>query len=112
MGIPNSDSAITKFPGDADPAAYYATGSSGNPTADPASDSADLMTGVVISVPGQSSQVTPDTAVVHLGDTAAASFGPVPVGGDPLTGISAADLTSTGAGSGDVVGNSYPGDRP
>jgi hypothetical protein len=86
------------------------TGSSGQPAADPDLDSAALMSGVVVSVPGQSSQVAPDTTTVHLGDTASASYGPVPPDGDPLTGLGEAFLNATGAGEGHVA-TSHPGSR-
>ena len=104
MAIPNSDAPVTAFPGVSDPSAYYSTGAGGDPTALPDQNAAVLESGVVVSVPGQSSQVAPDTTAVHLGDTASASFGPIPPGGDPLTGISAADLTSTGRGHGSQHG--------
>ncbi len=46
-----------------------------------------LESGVVGAVPSsQSSQVQPDVATVYVGDTAVASYGPVPPDGDPLTG--------------------------
>ena len=100
MAIPNSDALVSAFPGVSNPAAYYSTGAGGSPTALPSDNAPVLESGVVVSVPGQSSQVTPDMTTVHLGDTAGASFGPTPPGGDPLTGLSVADLTSTGAGAG------------
>jgi hypothetical protein len=94
-----------------DSAPYASTGSSGQPTADPNIDSAVLASGVVVSVPGQSAQVAPDLATVHFGDTAAASYGPVPRDGDPLTGLPESFLTATGAGQGSVH-TSHPGARP
>ena len=103
MPIPNSDSPVTVFPGGADPAAFYSTGAGGQPTALPGLNAPELASGVVVSVAGQSSQVTPDRATVTVGDTAGASYGPVPPGGDPLTGIAAAALTSTGAGEGHTM---------
>ena len=88
------------------------TGASGNPSADPSSNSAVLESGVVVSVVNQSSQVAPDTTPVYVGDTAAQSYGPVPRDGDPMTGLPTSFLTDTGAGEGHVTGNTYPGDRP
>ena len=100
MAIPNSDAPVSAFPGVSDPAAYYSTGAGGSPTALPDQNAPVLESAVVVSVPGQSSQVTPDMTTVHLGDSAAARFGPTPPGGDPLTGIVRWDLTATGAGNG------------
>ena len=108
MAIPNSDSPVSAFPGVSDTSAYYSTGAAGNPTALPSLDSAVLESGVPVSVVGQSSQVAPDLATVHLGDTASASFGPTPPDGDPLTGLVADFLNSTGAGAGHVTGPGNP----
>ena len=108
MAIPNSDSPVSAFPGVSDTSAYYSTGAAGNPTALPSQDSSTLASGVVVSVPGQSSQVAPDTAVVHVGDTAAPSYGPTPPDGDPLTGLVESFLNSTGAGAGHVAGPGNP----
>ena len=103
MAIPNSDSPVSAFPGVSDTAAYYSTGAGGSPSALPGLNAPELASGVVVSVVGQSSQVMPGRAAVTVGDTAGASYGPVPPGGDPLTGISGAALTSTGSGEGHTM---------
>ena len=108
MAIPNSDGPVSAFPGVSDTSAYYSTGAAGNPSALPSENSPVLESGVVVSVPGQSSQVQPDVATVYVGDTAAASFGPTPPDGDPLTGLVADFLNSTGAGAGHVAGPGNP----
>ena len=87
MAIPNSDAPVSVFPGVTDTSAYYSTGAAGNPSALPGLNAPELASGVVVSVVGQSSQVMPDRAAVTVGDTAGASYGPIPPGGDPLSGI-------------------------
>ena len=86
----------------------HGTRPSGSPSALATENAPVLESGVVVSVPGQSSQVQPDVATVYVGDTAAASFGPTPPDGDPLTGLVADFLNSTGAGAGHVAGPGNP----
>ena len=100
MAIPNSDGPVNVGMGGVDPAPFYSTGAAGNPVALPSENAPTLASGVVVSVPGQSSQVQPDVATVYVGDTAAASFGPTPPSGDPLTGLPGSFLNDTGAGQG------------
>lgn len=90
---------MTVFPG-TDPAPFYVTGASGDPTALPDETAPVLMAGVRISTPYQSSQIPATEVVVSVADTAAQSAGPIPPSGDPMTGLSVAALTSTGAGQG------------
>jgi hypothetical protein len=69
-----------------------------------------LQSGVVVSVPGQSSQVEPDRATVSLGDTLGmASDSVVPRDtGDPLSGLSWNQVSETGAGMGHTM-TRHPG---
>lgn len=81
------------------------TGAPGTDGIGPGESAAPLMSGVIVSVPGQSSQVAPDRADVSLGDTCATSNdSPVPAAGDPMTGLRPAALLATGAGQGGVYG--------
>jgi hypothetical protein len=66
----------------------------------------------ILSSPYSSSQVEGNfsTVAVTSGDTSSSSAdAPVPVTGDPLTGLSLADITSTGAGLGvDITDGHHP----
>lgn len=77
------------------------TGAPGTPTVPPSTSAgADLARVTVTNLYG-SSQVSQPTAVVTAGDTCAmSSDAPVPAGGDPMTGLSLADVADTGAGRG------------
>jgi hypothetical protein len=68
----------------------------------------------VVSVPYASSQLAESrpTVGVMAGDTCSlSSDAPVPPGGDPLTGLSLAQVAETGAGSGTVITPHHPGAR-
>jgi hypothetical protein len=66
------------------------------------SEHAPLATVTVTDVYG-SSQTAQPSALVGVGDTnAMPGDAPVPAGGDPLTGLSVADVCDTGAGHGSL----------
>lgn len=80
-----------------------APGSPGVQDSPPGSGGGGVIASPVVSVPFASSQVAESMPRVPVtaGDTAGmTSDSPVPPSGDPLTGLSVADVTQTGAGHG------------
>ena len=79
------------------------TGAAGSSTPDPESTAGPVIGNPVVSVPYASSQVPanmPQQAVTSGDTSGMSSDSPVPASGDPLTGVSLADVTQTGAGQG------------
>jgi hypothetical protein len=93
---------------------YDSTGAPGSPGVQDApagSGGGGVIASPVVSVPFASSQLAESMPrlPVTAGDTAGmTSDAPVPVSGDPLTGLSLADVTQTGAGTGHVAGPAHP----
>jgi hypothetical protein len=87
------------------------TGAPGSPGVQASQTFGPVIGNPVISLPGFSSQLPEGrpTLPVAAGDTCSSSAdAPVP-GMDPLTGLSLADVTQTGAGQGTVVTPHHPG---
>jgi hypothetical protein len=82
------------------------TGAGGSPSVQdspPGVGGGPVIARPVVSIPGYSSQLPEGTPSVPVtaGDTCAVSSDtPVPASGDPLTGLTLADITTTGAGLG------------
>lgn len=94
--------------------AIASTGAAGSPTVQdspPGMGGGSVIASPVISAPFGSSQLPAnlDRLPVTQGDTCSlSSDSPVPSSGDPLTGVSLADITETGAGQ----GHTHYGTRP
>jgi hypothetical protein len=92
-------------------AAYASTGAPGTPGVSASETSGSVIASPVVSTPGASSQIPANAPRVQVmsGDTTGmSSDAVVPSGGDPLTGLSAGQLTTTGAGQGHVAGPHHP----
>jgi hypothetical protein len=77
------------------------TGAPGTPTPSASVSQGPEVGRPVIRAPYQSAQTPGDAVSVLSGDTCSSSVdGPVPPGGDPLTGLSVEQVTMTGAGQG------------
>jgi hypothetical protein len=84
-----------------DTAPYVSTGAAGTLAAGAETSAGADLGRVTVTPLFGSSQVSQPTATVTAGDTCAmSSDAPVPAGGDPMTGLSLADVTQTGAGRG------------
>jgi hypothetical protein len=85
------------------PGGYANTGAPGSAVPGSESGAGPVVGQVAVSVPGVSSQLAENrpVAAVHAGDTCVMPWdSPVPASGDPLTGLSLAQVTETGAGQG------------
>lgn len=77
------------------------TGAAGSPVPGPETSEGPLLATVPVTIPGASSQFGADMVAVTAGDTCSASAdAPVPASGDPMSGLSLAQVTETGAGQG------------
>ena len=80
---------------------FVSTGAPGSGDGVPESSRGPAVGTVPVTPVYGSSQVPQPSATVYAGDTAAfLNDGPVPASGDPLTGLSLAQVTETGAGQG------------
>jgi hypothetical protein len=85
------------------PGGYASTGAPGSAVAGPETSAGPVVGTVTVTPVYGSSQVPQPSAVVQAGDTCTMSTdSPVPAAGDPMSGLSLADVTQTGAGRGSL----------
>ena len=83
------------------PGGYGSTGAAGSASAVAESAGGATLATVTVTTPGSSSQIPQPQLSVQAGDTSAFSTdAPIPLSGDPLSGLSFAQVTQTGAGEG------------